>query len=176
VNTIVAALRLGRATDAEAAARALLAEPLTGVELDRVNAVADWNRVLLAHALVLQGRLPEVSPVLDPALTRYREQQGKLLSGVGFLQRVARAFTGSGAAVNKASASVEFLYRVAYAAYVQALAQDDNDAGYLARRNALDEAAKALQGIPEECKQLHDWKELNDMIFKARIRIAKRAT
>jgi len=170
VSTVLAALRLGQATDAETTARALLAEPLKGVELDRVNSVSDWNRVLLAHALVLQGRLADAAPILEPALTRYREQQGKLLSGVGFLQRVARAFTGSGAAVNKASASVEFLYRVAYASYVQALSQEDNDAGYQARRSALDDAAKALQGIPEECKQLHEWKELNDLVFKARAR------
>ena len=42
-----------------------------------------------------------------------------------------------------------------------------------ARRDALDEAAKALQGIPEESKQLHDWKDLNDLIFKARMRSGK---
>ena len=41
------------------------------------------------------------------------------------------------------------------------------------RRPALEEAAKTLQGIPEESKQLHDWKELNDLVFKARLRPGK---
>ena len=176
-NTVLSAIRLGQAADAEAAARALLDAPLPGVAPDSINRVTDWHRVLLAHTLVLQGRAAEVSPILEPALTHYREQQGKQLTGVGFLQRVARAFAGPSTTTptGKAAASVEFLYRLAYASYVQALAQEDNDAGYQAKRTALDEAAKALQGIPEESKQLHDWKELNDSIFKARARPGKKS-
>jgi hypothetical protein len=128
---------------------------------------------LLAHALALQGRRADAQPVLDPALAHYREQQGKMITSVGFLQRVARAITGSGNSVNKATASVEFLYRSAYASYVQALARADDNPGRLTKRDDLDEGARTLQGIPEEAKQLHDWKELNDQIFKARLRAAK---
>jgi tetratricopeptide (TPR) repeat protein len=175
VNTIMAALRQGQGAEAESVARALLDDPLKGVELDRVNVVADWHRVLLAHALVLQGRQAEVAPVLTPALTRYRDQQSKMLTGVGFLQRVARAFTGSGAPVNKAAASAEFLYRSAYASYIHALTQPDTDEGTQAKRTALEDATKSLQGIPEECKQLRDWKDLNDLLFKARIRPGKKS-
>jgi len=170
----MAALRLGHAADAEAAARALVDDSLKGVAPDRVNYVADWNRVLLAHALALQGRRADANPVLEPALTRYRDQLGKVVTSVGFLQRVARAITGSGSQpANKATASVEFSYRAAYAFYVQALLQADDAAGRTARRDLLEEAAKTLQGIPEESKQLHEWKELNDWIFKARQRPGK---
>jgi hypothetical protein len=121
----------------------------------------------------LQGRRVEAQPPLDSALAYYREQQSKMITGVGFLQRVARVISGSAAQANKATASVEFSYRYAYAAYVQGLLQADDSAGRSARRDALEEAVKALQGIPEESKQLHDWKELNDMVFKARARPAK---
>jgi len=122
----------------------------------------------------LQGHKTEALPMLEPALAYYREQQAKLLTGVGFLQRVARALTGAGAApVNKATASVEFSYRSAYASYVLALAQADDNAGFAAKRTALEDAAKTLQGIPDEAKQIHDWKELNELIFKARIRPGK---
>ena len=69
--------------------------------------------------------------------------------------------------------SVEFSYRAAYAAYVLGLYQPDDNAGRSARRDAMEEAVKTLQGIPEESKQLKDWKELNDLAFKARLRPAK---
>ena len=172
-NTTVAALRLGHGADAETAARALIEEPMKGAAPDRIAYWTAWKKVLFAHALGLQGRRAEAQPMLDAALAYYREQQTKLISGVGFLQRVARAISGTGAQVNKATASVEFSYRSAYASYVQGLFQPDDNAGRMARRDALDEAARTLQGIPEESKQLHDWKELNDLIFKARLRPAK---
>ena len=167
-QAVIAAIRLGQPADAEALARTLYEEPPQGVAPDRINQLADWSRVLLAHTLVLQGRSAEAVPIMEPALTHYREQQSKLLSGVGFLQRVARAFTGSAAQANKATASVEFSYRSAYASYVHAIAQKNDSEGSQAKRAALDEAAKSLQGIPEEAKQLDDWKDLNDFIFKAR--------
>jgi len=147
---------------------------LKGVAPDRVNYVADWSRVLLAHALAMQGRRTDALPVLEPALARFRDQLGKVVSSVGFLQRVARAITGSASqAPNKATASVEFSYRAAYAFFVQALLQADDSAGRTAKRDLLDEAAKSLQGIPEEAKQLQSWKELNDWIFKAHQRSGK---
>jgi tetratricopeptide (TPR) repeat protein len=169
----IAALRLERGPDAEAGARILLEEPVKDASPDRVAYSTAWKKVLLAHALGLQGRRVEAQPPLDSALAYYREQQSKMITGVGFLQRVARVISGSAAQANKATASVEFSYRYAYAAYVQGLLQADDSAGRSARRDALEEAVKALQGIPEESKQLHDWKELNDMVFKARARPAK---
>ena len=172
-NAAQAALRLEHGTDAESAARAMLDEPTKGAAPDRITYWTEWEKVLLAHALGLQGRRVEAQPTLDSALVYYREQQSKLITGVGFLQRVARVISGSGAQVNKATASVEFSYRAAYAAYVNGLFQPDDSAGRAARRDALEEAAKALQGIPEESKQLHEWKELNDLIFKARLRPGK---
>ena len=175
-NAFLAAVHLGQTEDAEAAARAYLDDPLKGIASDRISYLTAWRRVLLAQALVAEGRLVEVPPILDPALAFFRDQQGKSITSVGFLQRVARAISGSGAQAAqaaKATASVEFSYRAAYAMYVQALAQADDGAGRNARRDALDEAAKSLQGIPEEAKQFHDWKELNELIFKARTRSGK---
>jgi hypothetical protein len=170
---VVAALHLGQGADAEAAARTLLDAPLTGVPTDQVNSVTAWHRVLLAHAFVLQAKRAEAQPILDQALAYYREQQGKVVTGVGFLQRVARAFAGTGNQPPKAQASVELLSRSAYASYLQALNQPDDNNGRSARRDALDDATKSLQGIPEEAKQMHDWKDLNDLIFKARVRVGR---
>lgn len=169
----LAALRLERGPDAEAAARVLLDEPAKDAAPERIVYSTAWKKVLLSHALGLQGRRGDAQPMLDSALAFYREQQSKMITGVGFLQRVARAISGSGAQVNKATASVEFSYRYAYAAYVHGLFQPDDNTGRSARRDALEEAVKALQGIPEESKQLHDWKELNELIFKARARPGK---
>jgi tetratricopeptide (TPR) repeat protein len=172
-NATLAALRLEHGADAEATARALLDEPMKDAPPDRIAYSTAWKKVLLAHALGLQGRRADAQPMLDSSLAYFREQQSKLITGVGFLQRVARVISGTGAQVNKATASVEFSYRSAYASYVQGLFQPDDSAGRTARRDALEEAVKTLQGIPEESKQLHDWKELNDLIFKARLRPGK---
>jgi hypothetical protein len=172
-NTSLAAIRLGKAADAEAPARLLLDEPLKDLAADRANYWNAWRRVLLAQSVAMQGRKPEAQQILEPALAYYREQQGKLLTGVGFLQRVARVLTGAGAQASKGAASVEFSYRAAYAAYVLALTQADDNAGFQLKRTALDEAVKTLQGIPDESKQLRDWKELNELIFKARLRPSK---
>lgn len=104
----------------------------------------------------------------------YREQQGKVITGVGFLQRVARALSGTNnQSGGRATASVEFTLRAAHAFYVQAISQADDNNGRTVKRDALDEAARTLQGVPEEAKQLHNWKELNDLIFKARLRPGK---
>ena len=172
-TTAQAAIRLGKAADAEVPARLLLDEPLKDLAADRANYWNAWRRVLLAQSVAMQGRKPEAQQILEPALAYYREQQGKLLTGVGFLQRVARVLTGAGAQASKGAASIEFSYRAAYASYVLALSQTDDNAGFQPKRVALDEAIKTLQGIPDESKQLRDWKELNDLIFKARLRPAK---
>lgn len=173
-SAVQAALSLGQAADAETAARALFDAPTNDVASDRVPSVAAWKRTLLAHALILQSKRAEAQPILDQALAYYREQQGKVITGVGFLQRVARALSGgNNQPPPKAAASVDLLYRSAYASYLQALIQADDNAGRIARRDALDEANKTLQGIPEEAKQMHFWKELNDLVFKARVRSGK---
>ncbi len=92
--------------------------------------------MLLAEAQVGLGQTAEALKTLDPALTLYREMQVRGVTHVTFLQRFARAL------------------------YVQALAQPADASGISKRRDSLDQAARLLNELSDEARQLHDTKEL----------------
>jgi tetratricopeptide (TPR) repeat protein len=140
-----AALNLGRSAEAETAARALCDSPpaLT----DHPDGTV-WGRVLLAQAMVGQGRKAEALKTLEPALAKYQDLQAQGASYVEFCQHYARAL------------------------YVQALAEPGDSDGLARSRAALDQAATLLQGLTDEAKQLHDSKELLSWIADARKKLS----
>jgi len=146
------ALKLNRCPDAESAARAWLALPrANGLALNLF--VFDqpeddvWGQVLLAHAMIAQGRDAEALKAIEPAVARYRQMQAQGASYVTFRQRFARAL------------------------YVQALIQSAGSSGTASAHASLDEAVKVLEGLSEEARQLHDSKELLAWIEAQRAQI-----
>jgi tetratricopeptide (TPR) repeat protein len=143
-----AALKLGRLEEAETNAHALLELPL--VRSDAVSLTnfrqpddAGWARVLLAEARLRQGRNSEALRTLQPALTLYREMRTQGATGLTFRQHFARAL------------------------YVQALAQPGTAEGLAHRRESLKEAARVLNELTDEARQLHDSQELLSWISTA---------
>ncbi len=144
-----AALTLGRYLQAESAAQALLA--IHGLENDysRFELLLDnpadgcFGRVLLAQALLGQGRPDEALKALEPALAQYREFRARGATHVFFRQHFARAL------------------------YVFALAQPADAEGAAKRRDSLAEAAAILNELSDEAGQLHDSKELLGWIVAA---------
>jgi tetratricopeptide (TPR) repeat protein len=151
-----ATLRLGRLVEAETAARALVSLPLVTEEfpsrlsMDQPDELF-WGRVLLAQAVVEQGRKAEALQTLEPALVYYRETQAQGASHLAFRQRFARAL------------------------FVQALAQPADGNGTAQRRDWLSQAAKLLHDLSEEARQLHDSSELLSWIAAAQKKLDQEA-
>jgi hypothetical protein len=147
-QAILSALKLNRLAEAESTARALISLPLatghgpTQFSLDQPDDLA-WGRVLLAQALVGQGRQAEALMTLEPALALYREMKSRGATYLIFHQHLARAL------------------------YVQALAQPNDAAGTARRRDSLAEAAKEINELSGEARQLRDSKELQSWIAAA---------
>ena len=143
-TTAMAALRLARDAEAEDALRerlSLPANPFTGADpLDEVSR----SQVMLAHAVVRQDRGAEAREILRPALQHYRAEQEHGLGGITFQRDLA------------------------YALYVNALAQDDGASGRRERNASLDEAAGLLAAMPAEARQLWDVREVAGLIAAAR--------
>ncbi|HUD46077.1 MAG TPA: serine/threonine-protein kinase [Candidatus Baltobacteraceae bacterium] len=143
-----AALNLSRYTEAEAAAGALLSLPSQPGDVsersywDRPEDM-DWGLVLLAEAVLKQGRRAEALKTLEPALAHYHDAQAKGAGFLAFRQHFARAL------------------------YVQALAEDSDGGGTARSREALAQAVALLQGLTDEARQLHDSKELLSWIAAA---------
>ena len=145
----LAALKLGRFADAEAHARSLLSlpvphstwsEPMLLMQPDDLG----WARVLLAQSQVAQANTAEALRTLEPPIALYRKMQTAGVSHLTFRQRFARAL------------------------YVQALAQPADPGGIAQRRSSLAEAAKLLNELSDEARELHDTKELLSWIGAAR--------
>jgi hypothetical protein len=146
-----AALNLGRSAEAEAAARALLSLPSQTGELSDRSYLdqpdgRDWGRVLLAQAVVEQGRRAEALKTLEPALAHYHDAQVQGAAYLAFRQHFARAL------------------------YVQALAEPSDSGGMARGREPLDQAAALLQSLSDEARQLHDSQELLSWIAAAQKR------
>jgi len=133
-------LNLGRYADAESAGRALvqlLQEHEGQTEyLSQEGYDADWGQVLLAEAILKQGRKAEALQTVQLALAHYHDAQTQGASFLAFRQHFARAL------------------------YVQALAESNDNGGIARSREALDQAAALLQGFTDEARQSHDSKEL----------------
>ncbi len=135
------ALLRGHGVQAEVLARRWLAVPADP------NSYADpldeTSRALaaIAHALVLQSRSADALMVLQPALDYYRAQE------------------------QAGAQETSFRSAYAYALYVSALAQP---IGHAQRDAALDAAAKLIESVSEEARNLADMRELGALIAAAR--------
>ena len=137
-----AALQLGHATQAEAMARRRLAVPPdTGADANPLEEPSS-ARTSLAHALAMQGRGPEATRELAPAMAYYRAQWQANARGVVFRRDYA------------------------YALYVSALARGSADPA--ARAAELAEAAKLMDELPGEARTLASMRYLAAMIATAR--------
>jgi len=101
--------------------------------------------VIMAHAIVGQGRAEEARKLIEPDLARYRVEQGEGAWGLTY--------------------QLDY----AYALYVDALTRAD-DAKL--RRARLDEASRVLGSLTAEARQLRQVRELAGWIEAARSREA----
>jgi serine/threonine protein kinase len=142
-----AALRLGRFDDAETAARSLVSLSPEREEADLFDDEPDhafWGRVLLAQAAAGQNRKAEALKTIEPALAHYHAANAQGATHLSFCQHFARAL------------------------YVQALAEPEDSGGKARRRDELDKAARVLQSISEEGRQLLNSRELLSRIDEGR--------
>jgi hypothetical protein len=135
-----AAIRTGHYAQAEGFARRKLALPIDRTTEGDPEVSHNEARVLLAHAIALQGRLDEAHSTLQPALDHYRQQQAAGARETYF----RRAF--------------------AYALYVDAIAQPADAAGRKQRKADLDEAAKQIAGASAEAQKLADLRYVSGLI------------
>ncbi|HEX6572320.1 MAG TPA: hypothetical protein VF055_09870, partial [Steroidobacteraceae bacterium] len=140
----LAALRVGDFRAAEAAARErrdLPPNPFS--ELDPQDEVSR-SQVIMAHAIVKQGRADEALDLVRDEVVRYREKRKAGATGLTF--------------------TIDF----AHALYVAALAEPDGS-----RRGALlTEAAALLHGLPAGTRQFADIQQLLAWIEAARNPVA----
>jgi hypothetical protein len=139
-----AAIRLGLYPQAEAAARERVSLPPNPFSAADPQDDRSRAAVMLAHAVAMQGRGEEARTLVQPELARYRGEQ----------KHGARGVT--------------FHVDLAYALYVDALAQPGDPAGHARRDASLAEAAKLLNGLSTEATQLADIRELTGWIAAAR--------
>jgi len=140
----IAAIRLRRYAEAEAASRerlALAPNPFGSADPEDERSRA---RVVLAHAIAKQGRGDEARKLVQPVLEGYRGEQKRGASGIS-VQR-----------------------DLAYALYVGGIAESNDAAGHTQRDAALAEAAQTLNGMATEARQLYDNRELAVWIGAAR--------
>jgi tetratricopeptide (TPR) repeat protein len=135
-TSALAALRLGRYAEAEAATRERLALP------PNLNADADPQdetsraTVLLAHAIAAQGRGAEALELLAPVLDGYRAEQKAGAGGTTFQRDLA------------------------YALFVEAIAQPNDAAGRARRNAALVAAQREFDVLSAEAQQMSDVRDL----------------
>jgi tetratricopeptide (TPR) repeat protein len=139
----MAAIGLGRYEEAESLSRARLAVPpnLSG-DADPEDEISRAT-VVLAHSVALQGRASEALAMVQSVLDGYRAEQQDGAGGTTFQRDLA------------------------YAYYVEALAQPDDAAGAARKRASLAEATRALDGMSAEARRLSDHRELAGWIRAA---------
>jgi hypothetical protein len=93
--------------------------------------------------VALQGRASEALAMVQSVLDGYRAEQQDGAGGTTFQRDLA------------------------YAYYVEALAQPDDAAGAARKRASLAEATRALAGMSAEARRLSDHRELADWIRAA---------
>jgi tetratricopeptide (TPR) repeat protein len=144
ITSTTAAVRLGRYAEAEAASRERLAVP------PNLDANADPQdeksraTVVLAHAIVALGRGSEALELLGPVLDGYRDEQKAGASGTSFQRDLA------------------------YAYFVEAIAQPESAAGHARRKAALAAAQREFDALSNEVRQLSDFRVLGGWISAER--------
>jgi len=143
-TSALAALRLGRYAEAETASRERLAVP------PNLNADADPQdeksraTVVLAHAIAAQGRGAEALELIAPVLDGYRAEQKAGASGTTFQRDLA------------------------YALFVEAIAQPMDATGRARRNAALAAAQREFDALTSEARQMSDVRDLGGWIGKER--------
>ncbi len=139
-TTGMAAIRLGRYPDAEAASRERLALPPDRFSGDDPEVERSAARTMLAHALARQGKVDEARQFLAPALERYQRERAAGAAGVTFNRDLAHAL------------------------YLNALLEPDDAAGRARGKAAMSEAAALLNGLPDEARRLADLRTVSGWI------------
>lgn len=139
----LAALQLGRYADAEAAARERSALPPNPFSDFDPQVEITRAQITLAHALVGQGRLAEARKILELELSRYHDRRKAGANGLSFERDLA------------------------YAQYVNAIAQPDDGPGRTRRSLALAEARAALSRVPADAQRVYEVRELTRLIAEA---------
>ena len=142
--TTRAALRTGRAAEAEALVKEMMTLPINQRRPEDPQDIVSGMRVMLAHAVAAQGRHAEARTLISPDVARYTAERKSGATGLTFTTDYA------------------------YALYVDALGIED--AGLRARR--LDEAGRTLDALSGEARQLRTVLELRRWIEQARGRTA----
>jgi tetratricopeptide (TPR) repeat protein len=143
-TSALAAIRLGRYPEAEAASRERLAVP--------PNLIADADpqdeqsraTVVLAHAVARQGRGAEALELLKPVLDGYRAEQKAGAGGTSFQRDLA------------------------YAYFVEAVAQPAGAAGRARRNASLASAQREFNALSVEARQMSDVRDLGAWISQER--------
>jgi hypothetical protein len=144
ITSATAAVQLGRYAEAEAASRERLALP------PNLDANADPQdetsraTVLLAHAMAAQGRGAEALELLGPVLDGYRAEQRAGAGGTSFQRDLA------------------------YALFVEAIAQPADATGRARRATALAAAQREFDALSSEVRQESDVRDLGAWIASAR--------
>jgi hypothetical protein len=99
---------------------------------------------MAAHALVGEQRSEEARQIVRKELDRYRQEQKHGANGVSFQRDLA------------------------YALYVDAIAQPATDTGRVQRASGLAEAERAIAIVPTEARQLYDVRLVTKLIAAAR--------
>lgn len=140
----MAGIMLGKYAEAEQVSRARAELPPNPFsELDPQDEQAR-ARVMAAHALVGEQRSEEARQIVRKELDRYRQEQKHGANGVSFQRDLA------------------------YALYVDAIAQSATDTGRVQRASGLAEAERAIATVPAEARQLYDVRLVTKLIAAAR--------
>jgi hypothetical protein len=139
-----AAIRLGRYAEAEAKSRERLALPPSRFGTNDPQDETSRASVMLAHAIALQGRPDEARDLVRPQVDIYRAEQKLGATGLSFHVDLA------------------------YALYVNAIARAEGNPSRAQADAELAEAARLLDALPAEARQLADVRELGTWIRTAR--------
>jgi len=139
----IAAIRLGRAQQAETLARRWLVVPQDPSNTSDPQVRQSLAQAVLAHTLALQGRLDQARSTLQPALAWYRQQQ------------------------QAGAQETDFRHDFAYALYVDAISQATDAAGASQRSADLTEAQAQIDGASDEAKRLVDMRYVSSLIAAA---------
>jgi hypothetical protein len=140
----VASLEQGHYAEAEKAARARNAlPPNRASDLDPQDEVSRTN-VLIAQALLGQGRADEGRAVVESELARYQRLQKSGARGTTFQRDLG------------------------YAWYVSALAQPGTEVGRTERRTRLTQATQTIDAASAQARELFEFRQLAHWIEQAR--------
>ena len=139
-----AAIKSGRYSEGETAARELLELPPDPVAFGDPQDDSALARALLAHAIARQNRDAEARETLRPALEHCQRAQKAGATGLTYRRDCAHAY------------------------FVRSLTESDDPAGQTRKDRALAEAEALMAGTSAEARRLADVRDVIDLIAAAR--------